>query len=55
VTDERAFAVLDDAAGDVTVKVGDGPTAARHRVRDPEAVADLLVGLADRRAGVTGP
>jgi trehalose-phosphatase len=42
VTDERAFAVLDDDAGDVTVKVGDGPTAARHRVPTPEAVATLL-------------
>jgi trehalose 6-phosphate synthase/phosphatase len=42
VTDEHAFAVLDDDAGDVTVKVGPGPTAARHRVDDPQTVADLL-------------
>ncbi|MBI4943251.1 MAG: bifunctional alpha,alpha-trehalose-phosphate synthase (UDP-forming)/trehalose-phosphatase [Actinobacteria bacterium] len=42
VTDEHAFAVLDDAAGDVTVKVGEGVTGARHRVADPERVADLL-------------
>ena len=45
VTDERAFAVLDDDAGDVTVKVGDGPTAARHRVPTPEAVAGVLGAL----------
>lgn len=45
VTDERAFAVLDDDAGDLTVKVGDGPTAARHRVPDPGSVAALLQTL----------
>jgi trehalose-phosphatase len=48
-TDELAFAALDDDAGDVTVKVGAGPTGARHRVADPEALADLLVDLAQRR------
>ncbi len=46
VTDERAFAVLDDAAGDVTVKVGPGPTHARHRVADPEQFAAVLERLA---------
>lgn len=52
VTDEHAFAALDDAAGDVTVKVGPGPTAARHRVDDPAAVAVLLERLvALRRSG----
>ncbi|MEJ5944180.1 trehalose-phosphatase [Pseudokineococcus basanitobsidens] len=45
VTDEHAFAVLDPAAGDVGVHVGDGSTAAAHRVADPEAVADLLEHL----------
>lgn len=45
VTDERAFATL--GAEDVTVKVGDGDTAARFRVADPDAVADLLTRLAD--------
>jgi trehalose 6-phosphate phosphatase len=45
VTDEHAFAVLDDASGDVTVKVGDGHSAARHRIADPQAVADLLARL----------
>ncbi len=45
VTDERAFAVLADADGDLTVKVGEGPTAARHRVADPQAVSELLERL----------
>jgi len=45
VTDERAFAVL--GPGDVGVKVGDGPTAAAHRVADPPAVAAALTHLAD--------
>jgi trehalose-phosphatase len=51
VTDERAFAVLDDDAGDITVKVGNGDTAARHRVADPQAVAVLLQELAALRDG----
>ncbi|HET9654324.1 MAG TPA: trehalose-phosphatase [Kineosporiaceae bacterium] len=51
VTDERAFAVLDDDRGDVTVKVGEGSTIARHRVADPRAVAHLLARLADLRDG----
>ena len=42
VTDERAFAVLDHTAGDVSVKVGAGQTVARHRVRGPEDVCRLL-------------
>ena len=46
-TDERAFAVLDDDAGDVTVKVGPGETLARHRVSNPEDVAALLELLVD--------
>ncbi|HEX2806525.1 MAG TPA: trehalose-phosphatase [Kineosporiaceae bacterium] len=50
VTDERAFAVLDDDAGDVTVKVGDGNTAARHRIPDPPAVARLLQTIAALRS-----
>jgi len=49
VTDETAFAVLDDDAGDVTVKVGPGETGARHRVPDPQAVARLLQELAALR------
>jgi len=47
VTDEDAFAVLDDAAGDVTVKVGEGKTGARHRIDDPDAVADVLLRILD--------
>lgn len=43
VTDEDGFAAL--AAGDLGIKVGAGATAARHRVADPEAVAELLVLL----------
>jgi trehalose-phosphatase len=49
VTDERAFAVLDDDAGDLTVKVGPGETVARHRVPGPPDVAALLGRLADLR------
>ncbi|GAA3247794.1 hypothetical protein GCM10017691_57350 [Pseudonocardia petroleophila] len=40
VTDETAFARL--GAGDVGVKVGDGDTAAAHRVAGPPDVARLL-------------
>lgn len=45
VTDERAFAVLEDDAGDVTVKVGAGESLARHRLRGPEEVTRLLEHL----------
>lgn len=46
VTDERAFATL--RPDDLTVRVGPGSTAARFRVADPDAVADLLTALAER-------
>jgi HAD superfamily hydrolase (TIGR01484 family) len=49
ITDERAFAVLDDDRGDITVKVGDSPTIARHRIDVPGRVAALLGYLADLR------
>ncbi|MGF1664313.1 MAG: trehalose-phosphatase [Kineosporiaceae bacterium] len=45
VTDEHAFEVLDDDAGDVTVKVGEGRTAARWRVDGPDAVPALLAAI----------
>jgi trehalose 6-phosphate phosphatase len=47
VTDEDAFAVL--GAGDVGVKVGQGPTAAPFRVTDCARFATLLGVLADER------
>lgn len=48
VTDEDVFNDL--RPGDVGCKVGDGPTAAAHRVPDPDAVVELLDELARRRA-----
>jgi trehalose 6-phosphate phosphatase len=50
VTDETALSTLEPDR-DVGVKVGEGPTAAAHRVADPEAVAALLTELADLRQG----
>lgn len=47
VTDETAFARL--GPGDLGVKVGEGETAAAHRVPDPAAVTDLLDALLDAR------
>jgi trehalose 6-phosphate phosphatase len=44
VTDERAFKAL--PATDITVKVGDGETAAHYRVASPEAVRALLALVA---------
>lgn len=46
VPDEDAFAVLGE--GDVSIKIGDGPTVATHRLSDTEAVAGLLRVLAER-------
>jgi trehalose 6-phosphate phosphatase len=45
VTDEHAFAVLDDASGDITIKVGEGATAARWRVAGPAALPAVLASL----------
>ena len=41
VTDEDAFAAV-NAAGGVTIKIGPGPTAARHRLADPAAFLGWL-------------
>ncbi|MGY2065852.1 trehalose-phosphatase [Blastococcus sp. SYSU DS0619] len=46
VTDEDGFRAL--GPDDLTVKVGEGETAARYRVAGPEAAVDLLGALADR-------
>ncbi len=54
VTDEDAFAVLEPDNGDVGVKVGDGDTAATHRVGTPEDVTILLEVLLEARHA-TGP
>jgi trehalose-phosphatase len=43
VTDEEAFARL--GPDDVTIKVGDDDTIARHRLRDPDAVLAFLQAI----------
>jgi trehalose 6-phosphate phosphatase len=45
VTDEHAFAIL--GTGDIGIKVGDGVTAAKYRVPDVAAVADVFNRLAN--------
>ena len=45
VTDEDAFEVLAEIEGAVSVKVGDGETAARYRLPDVEAVVAYLRGF----------
>jgi trehalose 6-phosphate synthase/phosphatase len=47
VTDERAFAVLDGDAGDVSVRVGSGETIADHRLGSPDEVSAMLGLLVD--------
>ena len=47
VTDEDVFTVLSPA--DVGVKVGEGATAAKHRVERPEDVAATLTALLEAR------
>ncbi|MCQ1996694.1 trehalose-phosphatase [Arthrobacter sp. zg-Y1171] len=48
VTDERGFAALQP--GDVSIKVGDGSTAAAYRVASPEEFTAVLAELARLRA-----
>lgn len=50
VTDEKAFAKLDPDRGDVTIKVGDGATAAIARVEDVPDVVAALETFVDVRA-----
>lgn len=47
VTDEDVFVIL--GPSDVGIRVGDGPSAASHRLADPAEVAALLTELAARR------
>ncbi|RBP65550.1 trehalose 6-phosphatase [Brevibacterium sanguinis] len=49
VTDEDAFAQLESVPGSVGIKVGPSPTRAGLRIADPEAVAELLLRLAEER------
>lgn len=50
VTDEHAFTRLNAAEGDITIKVGDGDTAAEHRVPGiPEVLEVLTAFVAARR------
>ncbi|RLE18318.1 MAG: trehalose-phosphatase, partial [Actinobacteria bacterium] len=44
LTDEEAFAAL--GPSDITIKVGDAPTLASYRLRDPDAVSEWLRELA---------
>jgi len=52
VTDESAMAVLRPA--DLAIKVGPGPSLARHRVPDPEAMVEVLSLLAQLRSANAG-
>jgi trehalose 6-phosphate phosphatase len=53
VTDERAFAALDAASGDLSVKVGNGETLAALRVPSPETVVELLELFVELRSART--
>ena len=50
VTDEDAFAVL--GAQDLSIKVGEGESAATERVADPHAATAVLAWLAQMRTGI---
>lgn len=47
-TDEEVFADLRDRPADVSIRVGPGDTAARHRLADPAAVNAFLDALVAR-------
>lgn len=49
VTDEKAFAHLDPARGDIGIKVGNGDTIAGHRVSDTDDVAAVLESVVSIR------
>jgi trehalose 6-phosphate phosphatase len=52
VTDESAMAVLRPT--DLAIKVGPGPSLARHRVPDPRAMVEVLSLLAQLRSADAG-
>lgn len=54
VTDERAFAVMDESAGDLGVKVGEGVTSAPVRVDGVDDVVAALRLFVDTRTGNAG-
>ena len=53
-TDEDGFAWVNDNAG-ISIKVGDGPSCARHRVADVTALHDWLHAVADTLAARPAP
>ena len=55
VTDEKAFAALDPASGDLSVKVGDGETLAAQRVPDQVSVVNLLDLFVAQRRSTNNP
>ena len=48
VTDEEGFAAL--GQNDLSIKVGDGPTRARHRLPSPRHVVALMSAIAELRS-----
>jgi trehalose 6-phosphate phosphatase len=54
VTDEDAFRALDSEEGDVSVKVGGGPTHAAYRVESVAQVVETLEQLRELREQATG-